>query len=337
MKNRVFLSILIILLVFYTTLLPLESAEKPTSPLVPEGTGSLIWGDPSSSLKAGLGYFISWGSSSWAISFPDQKGRGKSVLDYNRMDMAIPTLSLSLSHPGGYGSLHIEYGKGQNANGEGFDGDYRAGVLEQRAKFDASGETLFWILDLESAFSSKHKPRWVIKPFLGWMHYKERVRMTNGTWTILSGAGTQMAFTGLDSLYEFTWEAMRLGIKGELDLSQPPESRRPQLGLKSQLAIFPYLNFQGRGKWNLRNDLKQDPSFLHEAEEIGVLGVDGRLSLVYRPLKFLELEIGGRIFYLLAQGGRGSTYFYNNTTANATLEEAKALRAGFFLQLTGRF
>ena len=161
--------------------------------------------------------------------------------------------------------------------------------------------------------------------------------MTNGTWTTLSGVATNVPFAGLDSRYDFTWDALRIGIKAQRDLFNNPEVKKQALSLKGQLALLPYIHYQGRGKWNLRDDLKQDPSFIHEAEEIGVLGVDGSLSLVYRPLKFLELEGGGRIFYLYAQDGQDSTHFSNNTTANVTLDEAKVFRVGFFLQLIGRF
>ena len=65
--------------------------------------------------------------------------------------------------------------------------------------------------------------------------------------------------------------------------------------------------------------------------------MDGAISLVYQPLKFLEIEGGGRMSYFYVQDGTDTTYFSNNTVANVTLDEAKALQIGLFLQITGRF
>jgi hypothetical protein len=93
----------------------------------------------------------------------------------------------------------------------------------------------------------------------------------------------------------------------------------------------------GRGVWNLRDDYKKDPSFSHEADNWGFLGMNGAISLVYQPLKFLEFEGGGRISYFYIQDGTDTTYFSDNTVYTSTLDEVKALQIGFFLQMTWRF
>ena len=67
------------------------------------------------------------------------------------------------------------------------------------------------------------------------------------------------------------------------------------------------------------------------------MGVDGALSLVYRPLPWLALEGGGRLFSFYARSGKDWTYFSNGAVGEADLEEVKTFRIGFFLQMTGRF
>jgi hypothetical protein len=285
----------------------------------------------------GLGYLFSRTNCFWKISFPDAYDRGRSELKFKGIRSSIPMVALDINHPRGFATLSIRLGKGQNTNGEGTDSDFQSGTLVHRSRFDVSGETAFWITDIQTVFSSTSKPRWLLKPFLGWHHYEEKISMTNGLWTHLYGEQTFTPFDGLSSRYDFTWDALRAGIKGELDLLTASQPGGKPLSLKTHLALFPYMHYRGRGVWNLRDDFKKDPSFIHEAENFGVLGLEGGLSLVYRPLNFLEFEGGGRIFYSYAESGRDRTFFSNDAVVDVSLDEVTALRIGLFLQLTGRF
>jgi hypothetical protein len=172
---------------------------------------------------------------------------------------------------------------------------------------------------------------------LGWQHYEDRLEMSHGWWTQLYGEGTQIEILGLDSRYDFTWDALRIGIKGKFDLIEGAHPETPLLKIKSHLALFPYIKYRGRGVWNLRDDFEKDPSFIHEADTAGILGLDGGISLVYKPLRHLEFEGGGRLFYFYAESGRDRTYFSNDAIVDVTLEEARTLRTGLFLKITGRF
>lgn len=288
-------------------------------------------------LDLGLGYLFSRSSCSCQISFPDRAGRGKSSLDFNGPVSAIPILFLDLQHPDSTLVVSLQFGKGGTGGGQGMDSDYTGGSLYHRSEFDVTIDTLFLIAEIQTAFSSSSQPRWVLKPFLGWQHYEEKIRMSKGRWTILSGEKSDRPLEGLDSRYVFNWDALRMGIKGEVDLLTLPPLTKPLLKLKSTLAVFPFIHYRGNGTWNLREDLHQDPSFIHEADNLGLLGLDWTLSLAYRPLKWLEFEGGGRLFYFSVQDGSNNTLFSNNTSAIVTLDEAKALRMGFFFQIIGRF
>jgi hypothetical protein len=337
MKKFVLFSMILALLVLQAATFQVAAAEEdlPSSP--PEKSRSLTWGRPANVIDIGLGYLYSFNTSSWSISFPDQYGRGKSALDFKGLSSGMPILSLDIKHPNSYVSLSIQYGKGQGSNGNGTDSDSLENYLYYESRFDVGEDTAFWTADIQTTFSTTSKRRWVFTPFIGWQHYEEKVKMTNGIWTTYEGLGDNTPIYGLNSSYEFTWNALQVGMKGEWELTGARQSGIIPLRLKCHLALFPYMQYKGSGVWNLREDFKQNPSFSHEAEQWGFLGMNGGISLVYQPLKFLEIEGGGRISYFYIQNGTDTTFFSDNTSDTATLDEAKALQIGLFLQMTWRF
>jgi hypothetical protein len=337
MKRFVLIPVIMALLVLQAATFSVEAAEEALPSSATERSKSLTWGRPSNLVDIGLGYLFSSSTSSWEISFPDQYGKSRSILDFKGMTGGIPIVFLDINHPNSYASLSFQFGKGQGLNGEGTDSDYLSNTLYYKSRFDVTGETAFWTADIQTTFTFTSKPRWVFKPFIGWQHYEEKLNMTDGRWITLYGQETNTPIAGLDSRYDFNWDALRVGISGELELASARQSGIMPLRLKSHLALFPYMHYSGRGVWNLRDDLNQDPSFLHEADNFGVLGMDGAISLVYHPLKFLEFEGGVRMSYFYVQDGTDSTYFSNNSVANVALDEAKTLQVGLFLKITGRF
>lgn len=337
MKRSVLFPLIMVLLFLQAAFFSVEAAEEALSPSSPEKRWSLTWGRPSNVVDIGLGYLYSSSSSSWEISFPDPNGgRSRSRLEFNGISGGIPFVLLDINHPNSFVSLCIQYGKGQGLKGDGTDSDFQSTGLLHRSRFDTSEDATFWTADIQTTFAFTSHPRWVFKPFIGWQHFEEDITLTNGLWTTLFGQQTNTPIIGLDSRYDFNWDALRLGIKAEVALANT-QSRISPLRLKTHLAFFPYMHYRGSGVWNLREDLRKDPSFSHEADNFGILGMDGALSLVYQPLKFLEIEGGGRMSYFYVQDGTDTTFLSNNTVATASLDEVKTLQFGLFLQITGRF
>ena len=308
-----------------------ESAVLSNEPL------PFIWGKPSPLLEIGLGAYFSRGRSSWQISFPSNQGTGRSVLDFNDLDSVLPYAYLILSHPRSLVGLTIIVGSGSGAQGSGRDSDYLFGGLTYDALMDVSSDTTFWSADLQTTFSSASGTLLHLKPFAGWQQYREKLKLTNGRWTTLRGVPADQPILGLDSRYEFNWEALRLGLSGGIDFIRTPRPWLQQVGIKASFALFPYTRYRGEGRWNLRADLKQDPSFAHRAETSGWGGGDALLGLVYRPWVHLEFEGGARYFFFQAQDGTNVTYVSDGTTTVSRLDEAKSERVGFYLQITGRF
>ena len=308
-----------------------ESVASSNEPL------PFTWGKPSPLLEIGLGAYFSRGWSSWQISFPSAQGTGRSVLDFKDLDSVLPYASLTLSHPRSLIGLTVLIGSGSGAKGSGRDSDYLSGGLTHDALMDVSSDTTFWSADLQTNFSSASGTLWHLKPFAGWQQYREKLKLTNGRWTTLRGAPTDEPILGLDSRYEFDWEALRLGLSGGIDFIETPRPWLQQVGIKASFALYPYTRYSGEGRWNLRADLKPDPSFAHRAETSGWGGGEALLGLVYRPWVHLEFEGGARYFLFQAQDGTNVTYVSDGTTTVTRLDEAKSERVGFYLQITGRF
>jgi hypothetical protein len=337
MKKTVLFPLIMVLMVLQVSGFSVGAAEETLSPASPERSKSLVWGQPSNIVDIGLGYLFFSGSSSWEISFRDKNSRGRSVLEFENITGNMPFVSLDVHHPNSYASLSLQYGKSPYLDGDGTDSDYLSRDLAFRSRFDVSGETSFWTADIQTSFSFTSQPRWVFKPFLGWQHFEKNLNLSDGRWTVYQGEDIHAPIDGLNSRYDFNWDALRLGLKADLDLAKTRQPGNPPLKLKTHLAFFPYMHYKGQGVWNLRDDLRQDPSFSHEANNFGVLGMDGAVSLVYRPLKHLEIEGGGMISYFYVQDGTDTTYFSNNTVTEVDLDEAKTFQVGLFLKITGRF
>jgi hypothetical protein len=308
-----------------------ESAAPAKDPF------QLTWGKPSPVLEMGIGAYFSRGWSSWQIGFPSSQGTGRSVLEFKDLDSVLPYAFLALSHPRSLVGLTVMFGSGRGAKGSGRDSDYLFGGLTHDALMDVSSETTFWAADLQTTFSSDSGTLWYLKPFAGWQQYREYLKLTNGRWTTLRGVPSDQPILGLDSRYEFNWEALRLGLSGGIDFIRIPRPWLQQVGIKAAFAWFPYTRYWGEGRWNLRADLNQDPSFSHRAETTGWGGGEALLGLVYRPWVHLEFEGGARYFFFQAQDGTSVSYVSDGTTTVSRLDEAKSERVGFYLQFTGRF
>jgi hypothetical protein len=308
---------------------------EPTAPL--KDPFPISWGRPSPVLDVGLGAYLSRGQGSWQISFPTTRGTGRSVLDFKELDSIIPYAALVLSHPRSLIGLTVLYGSGSGAGGGGRDTDFFPGGSTFDAVTDVSSETTFWSADLHTTFSSASGTLWYLKPFAGWQQYREKVTLTNGRWTTLRGIPTDQPIFGLDTRYEFNWDALRLGLSGGIDFLKTPQPWIQQWGIKAAFALFPYIRYYGEGRWNLREDLRKDPSFAHQAETTGWGGGEGLLGIIYRPGVHLELEGGVRYYFFQVKNGTDITYFSNGTTTVSGLDEAQSERVGFYLQITGRF
>ncbi len=326
-------------MLFATPVFGLQTLEAGAGPdgSAAEKKPVVVWAAVSEPLGVEAGWFLSRGRNSWEIFFPIDQGQGRSVLCYRDLKGSTGWGSLKIHHPRGWFFLHLQWAQGRDRGGKGTDTDYLGERPYHQASFEVTEDTSSLTFDFGSVLALPAYPRWTIKPFLGWQRLREEARMTHGRWEYLYGEKCDDGFSGLDSRYTFEWQALRLGLQGEIQLGRSPGEGPPPLRLKSHLAFFPYVRYRGRGVWNLRGDLQQDPSFLHKAENTGFLGGEGGLALSHRLFSFLELEAGGRLSYLSVESGLDRTYFADGTIVDVSFKGAQTFRAGLYLKLSGRF
>ena len=83
------------------------------------------------------------------------------------------------------------------------------------------------------------------------------------------------------------------GSRVKWNLANPRQPGINPFRLKTHLALFPYMQYEGQGVWNLRDDFRQDPSFSHEADNFGVIR-PGRscFSGLPTPERFWKSKVG---------------------------------------------
>src|SRR5581483_2970455 len=169
--------------------------------------------------------------------------------------------------------------------------------------------------------------------FSGYSWFKNQYRIRDGVQQICTGdivpcppVGT--SFVGLDSKYNYRWEGFRLGLREEVKLSD-------QFLLFGTFAYLPYVQYEGAGYWNLRNDLRQgEPSFIH-----GAWGNAQEFSVTVEWSATRTIALQGGYMWLRYRASRGvdTTYFSDGTNAQVDLDNVETDRRGYFLGVAYKF
>lgn len=156
---------------------------------------------------------------------------------------------------------------------------------------------------------------------LVWERSESELRVQNGEQV----SPYQVRLEGLDSRYRSTWEGLRISLE--------PRTRLGDSELGAGLAYLTS-DYDGEGRWNLRDDLAQSPSFRHEAD-----GGGWRFSLAYayslNPR--LALAVQGWRTTLAAREGWDRLFYTDGRVVGGTLEEATWRSHGIRLALVGSF
>lgn len=166
--------------------------------------------------------------------------------------------------------------------------------------------------------------------FAGYSWYEDKFRMRNGVQLIANPdfIGAPLGpFNGHDSTYEFRWRGPRLGLREEVLLPW-------NLHASGRFAYSPSAEFRGEGVWNLRTDLRKDPSFRDSA--VGS-GLDAVVSLAFSPLRMASVELGYHWMRFTAHRGTARTFFSSGAVGEIELEEVVSERDGIFASLAFKF
>lgn len=280
--------------------------------------------------------WLSSGDAGWQISFPSitsfgDVGKTESELRFKKINSPI-TIVRAAAGLGPEWTLDASFGYGSIDNGHGTDTDrdisYTYGVYVWSVSTqDISGDVRLFELNFthrRQLQNNKYAPsRFVI----GFLHYEDRLKMTNGVQTTPPDG----PFPGLHSTYDFYWNALKIGAGREWKYGE-------RLFFSGSIALFPFIDYQGEGFWNLRacTDFRcSPPSFTH-ASRSG-RGYEASIELKYQVGNTTQLTAGYRYLYLKAENGTDITYFNDGTVGVANLDFVEVTRQGVYLGLMLRF
>jgi Protochlamydia outer membrane protein len=237
-------------------------------------------------------------------------------------------------------SLEGELGYGLvsagNVRDDDFDGNNRSGLFS-RSQSSIDGH------DLQSAALTAgvvlvEKENATLRIMLGTRYYSQRFRITNGQQIVSSPSNCPPVcpqitppppgpINNLNSSYAARWFGPTVGLAGTAQLPTTP------LWFRISAIWLPWLNYSGEGRFNLRSDLQQDPSFSHSATGSGAMT---DLALAYPFLERYEVSGGWRYMYFSASNGTATTNFRTGSPTVTNFNEVHTRSNLFYIGLAAR-
>ncbi len=290
--------------------------------------------------RIGLETWLSSGDSSWEISFRELFPEigvldGRSLLEWEDLDSLIYRLHAEYRFTEWF-RLSAAYGFGRIDDGVNTDTDWfaqeRSEIMFAKSVAETSGDVT--LLDLNAAFRLNELLDFFTIPgdwdaVVGFRYYEEDLRDRNGRMTVFLNEPAAIPLDGLDSTYKFEWSAVRLGLRGQIPVTDRIRAHGEAMALLG-------IRFEGEGFWNLREDFRDEsPNFEQEASS--GTGAELKASLVYDFTPRFHGEIGYWWFRMRAKNGSDTIFFADGSLGVSQLDEVKTERHGFFIGLGGRF
>jgi hypothetical protein len=300
----------------------------------------------------GLQGWLSQANAKWQISFPyttstDVAGTIESRLDYRKIDSPVIVVT-GRGQVAPQFAFDVVYGYGAVKEGRGTDTDRflpsTGGGLEfSQSTNSLDGDTRLWGLNLyyfpEQSDDMPTGPWGLV---LGYLYYGDSLRMTNGVQTVsvpfdgstFPPVGPFSATQVLDSTFNFTWNMLKVGIVYN---AEPVKG----FSYAGTLAVYPYVDYEGEGYWNLRagttsSDFRlQSPNFIQKSKK--GYGGEASLELSYDIMEEVKLSVGYRYMYVYTSDGTDIVYFASGSAVQSTLDWATATRHGAFAELSVKF
>jgi opacity protein-like surface antigen len=310
--------------------------------------------DDTEGIHAALGVqgWLSRADAKWQISFPyntstDIAGKIESRLDYRKIDSPVLIVTGGGDVTPQF-AFDVMYGYGSITGGRGTDTDRflpsaGGGYDFSQSTNSLDGDTRLWGINLyfrPEQFDDTQAGPWGL--VLGYLYYGDSLRMTNGAQTVsMTFDGSSFPPLGpfsanqvLDSTFNFSWNMLKVGIVYQ---AEPING----FSYTGTLSVYPYVDYEGEGYWNLRagtqsSDFRlQSPNFIQKSKK--GYGGDASLGLSYAITEEVKLSAGYRYMYVYARDGTDIVYFADGTAAQSTLDWATATRHGAYAELLIRF
>lgn len=310
--------------------------------------------DDNAEINAAIGLqgWFSQANAKWQISFPYTTSTGvagsiESRLDYKKIDSPLVIMTAGGNVAPRF-AFDVVYGYGSISGGRGTDTDRflpsSGGGLEfSRSTNSLDGETRLWGINFyynTRQFADKQAGPWGL--VLGFLYYGDSLRMTNAVQTVsVSFDGSTFPPLGpfpptqvLNSTYDFSWNLLKVGIVHQTELTKA-------FSYSGTLSVYPYVDYEGEGYWNLRagtnasNFRLQSPNFIQKSDK--GYGYEASLGLAYELSKNAKLSAGYRYMYLYAGNGTDTVYFADGSAVPSTLDWVTVTRHGAYAELLFKF
>lgn len=284
--------------------------------------------------------WFSFAGSNWQISGPLGSGSFISKLEFDNIDSNI-TLVTGEIKPLPWFGVDFTFGSGSIGQGTVKDSDWetdpstgQTNFLFSKSKSEISNEKALLLsfnlyFDAFKLIKVQQTSNFHLDFLIGYMHYEDNLRFINGTQTIINEVEVSIPFQGLNSTYDFSWDAVRLGLRAEYQLPR-------DLFISGKVVYLPFISYEGEAFWNLRTDfLSTKPNFTHEAK--GYLGYDLNFTLGYQPVSWFIMSAGYNFLYMNVKNGTDITFFADGTSGETDLDEVKVTRYGPFISISLRY
>lgn len=231
-----------------------------------------------------------------------------SELEWRKMKSSYTRLSIK-GDDGRY-ALKLSASYGIAYDGEVQDSDYmysgRQGEFS-RSISDGTGSESY---DFLAALGYKYDiSNTLFVLLVGYEWNEQHMKIKNAKGVI--GAPTS-AYAGLDSEYKTLWRGPFIG--GDYQF-RPTNNSEVTLGYS-----YHWLDYEGKGYWNLRSDFAQDPSFKHTGSGGGH---KFNLQVDYDITQRWSLNLKGEYRNFEIKDGNDYTYFSNGSSGYNKLNEVK--------------
>jgi hypothetical protein len=310
--------------------------------------------DEDRDISSALGFqgWFSQANAKWQISFPyttsaGEAGKIESRLDYKKIDSPL-VIATAGGNIAPRFAFDVVYGYGSIAGGRGTDTDSfipasGGGLAFSQSTQSLNGDVQLWGINFyynTRRFADKEAGPWGF--VLGFLHYGDSLRMTDGVQTI-SVPFDGMTFPPLgpfppsqvlNSTYDFSWNLLKAGVVRQAAIAKG-------FSYTGMLSVYPYVDYQGEGYWNLRagtnpSDFRlQSPNFIQKSKK--GYGYEASLGLGYAVSENVELSAGYRYMYIYAGNGTDTLYFADGSEAQSSLDWVTVTRQGVYAELLFKF
>lgn len=258
----------------------------------------------------------------WNIAAPSGSPNVLSELQWKNVQSATITGGTDITFDNWLVEGKLSYG--QIVSGDNQDSDYfkdnRQGEFSRSNNASDDGMAI----DLSAGLGynlklagDKKRFYWQVTPKVGYAFHTQQFNMTDGFQTIPALG----SFDGLDSTYEGTWYGPWGGLWTQIGVDK-------RFSVETG-AAYHWIDYEGIGNWNLRDDFQHPKSFTHQVEGGGITAaaIARYLLTPYWIFRFTaEYQ-----YWLANNDGIDKTFFSDGFVGETKFNEVKWKSYGFNL------